>query len=98
MGPLSLSWLPEERSSCPSSHIDKWETGLVVDCKSLNRFKLYTQRVKYVTIINTATDAITAITTMIAAAAAAAITITITIITTAVTTILIISICTPLSR
>jgi len=95
MGPLSLSWLPEERSSCPS-HIDKWETGLVVNCKSLNRFKLYTQRVKYVTIINTATDAITAIITMIAAAAAA-ITI-ITIITTAVTTILIISICTPLSR
>jgi len=96
MGPLSLSWLPEERSSCPS-HIDKWETGLVVNCKSLNRFKLHKQRVKYVTIINTATDATTAITTMIAAAAAA-ITITIiTIITTAVTTILIISICHSLS-
>lgn len=49
------------------------------------------QRVKYITIINTTTDATTAITTMTSAAAA-----TITI-NTAVT-ILIISICIPLSR
>lgn len=50
------------------------------------------QRVKYITIINTTTDATTAITTMTSAAAAATITIN-----TAVT-ILIISICIPLSR
>lgn len=37
MGPLSLSWLPEERSGC-LSHIDKWEPG--TRYQSLNRFEL----------------------------------------------------------